>query len=247
VCGSVHRLTLNTHTSIGFAIPLRQLFAAAVVWKGWAYASLMALAKLLAAVWLFAAALLERRVAPASERTHDAPLALERRADSGSSAAPAAPERLREPSLWQANWRAALLLGLSLVARGEIGFIILNNARGERRAVLLCNRDLAAQVLTWTVVAADAGILSTDGSDARGAEAFNVGVWAIGASCSATSHRPLQRLTLIPPRSAEHAGRPAGRRLPPLGAARCACAAEWPLGLCAMSCCIRSITICRSI
>lgn len=49
------------------------------------------------------------------------------------------------------SWPPAMLLGLSLIARGEIGFIILNIAR-------------------------EAGIIGCGG---KGSEAFNVGIWSI--------------------------------------------------------------------
>lgn len=152
-------------SSIGLAIPVRQLFTPAVVWKGWVYACVMAFAKVLPGLWILLAQRLEGSVGKrlkASKRaerairchrrsTEPAEPAMACPAELGaaidielsvspqgppppSPAAAAPPAAQSEASLSGAtklSWRPALLLGLCLVSRGEVGFIIINLARGE--------------------------------------------------------------------------------------------------------------------
>ncbi|RPB11252.1 hypothetical protein P167DRAFT_554126 [Morchella conica CCBAS932] len=83
-------LTPFFFASIGFSIPITQLFAGSTVWRGIVYAALMALGKLLTGVWL-----LRFRVP--------------------------GPKSLYPPSI----------LGLAMIARGEIGFLIASVAEAR--------------------------------------------------------------------------------------------------------------------
>lgn len=94
-------------SSIGSAIPVRSMFTASTVWRGIIFAGLMALAKVAAGAWLLLADRLERR------KPNDIQLG------------PLDPSaELVEPPVWP----AALFLGVSLMSRGEIGYLIINIA-----------------------------------------------------------------------------------------------------------------------
>ncbi|PWN39134.1 hypothetical protein IE81DRAFT_350430 [Ceraceosorus guamensis] len=161
-------------SSIGMAIPVRQLFTPSVVWKGWVYACVMAFAKVLPGLWI----LLAQRLEGALSRRVEAPNHVTRTSPPQATFRPGA-ERLGEASdsialdvelraasqdftarasvvpsdgAVRSAWRPALLLGLCLVSRGEVGFIIINLAR-------------------------EAGILPA--SSPQGNDAFNIGIWAI--------------------------------------------------------------------
>ncbi|KAN0065614.1 hypothetical protein ACQY0O_000740 [Thecaphora frezii] len=109
---SDHVLVPFFFASIGSAIPVRRMFHPGTLWRGLAYASLMALAKLLAATWIGIAHLLERRFLPSPSPSAGRGIVVEDGDDDD-----------------KLPWSPALLLGLSLMARGEIGYLIINLAR----------------------------------------------------------------------------------------------------------------------
>ncbi|MCJ1268468.1 hypothetical protein MMC22_008356 [Lobaria immixta] len=105
--------------SIGFSIPIRQLFEGDIVWRGLVYTLLMLLGKLSTGLWLVRIAkkpgflsqdlTLERQVSPESTRSNRPPL-------------PVAVPR----SLYPAS-----VLGSAMVTRGEIGFLIASLAESQ--------------------------------------------------------------------------------------------------------------------
>lgn len=97
-------------SSIGSAIPVKSMFTASTVWRGIIFAGLMALAKVAAGAWLLLADRLERR------KPNDIQL--------GTLNPSAEEEGVQEPPVWP----AALFLGVSLMSRGEIGYLIINIA-----------------------------------------------------------------------------------------------------------------------
>lgn len=99
--------------SIGFAIPFRDVWAGRALWRGIVYALLMCAGKLVVGLWIPLYAL-SPRLARASLRALRA-----RRAR-----APLAPAGPVEAS-GADTAAAALLLGAAMVARGEIGLLIL--------------------------------------------------------------------------------------------------------------------------
>ena len=85
--------------SIGFSIPISQIFTGLIVWRGLVYSVLMIIAKLLCGAWL---------------------IRLSTNVASSGSDAPKQGSRLPRPiSLYPAS-----ILGCAMVARGEIGFLI---------------------------------------------------------------------------------------------------------------------------
>lgn len=143
------------------------MFTGVVAWRGFVYAGLMGTAKVMAGLWILPAdALLEWR----SGKSQRAPSGLELRAVEGRGREEDAAEK---KGLWERSWKVAFLLGVSLVARGEIGFLIINVARGGLSSVLLSCR--AADIIHAPT---EGGILAPDNSPTA-SEAFNVGTWAI--------------------------------------------------------------------
>lgn len=136
--------------SIGFAIPLRSLFGGMVVWKGFVYAGLMALAKAAAGLWLVVVDAVEGRRGGAATGRADMELERREREDQPvPSSMPGAVSVRDRPR----RWGAPLLLGCSLVARGEIGFLIVGLAQ---QAGLVGGSegmaDEALQVTVWALL-----------------------------------------------------------------------------------------------
>lgn len=134
--------------SIGFAIPLGSLFEGRVVWQGFVFGGLMLVAKALAGAWpaLFGyieeltaktCALHERAhqtsTSAASERRERELEITELREIAGLESS-LSERGLLSPTIATTQrkaiwWAPSLLLGLSLIARGEIGFLIIGLAR----------------------------------------------------------------------------------------------------------------------
>ncbi|KAI5840584.1 Cation/H+ exchanger, partial [Tricharina praecox] len=130
--------------SIGFSIPIRQMFAATTVWKGLVYSLLMVLGKLATGVWLLPVSpvlttvsqrLRELRklgVTPAPPIPHtpqSTPTTTTTEPKSSEAASPAiaAAEDAKPPkSLYPAS-----ILGLAMVARGEVAFLIASVAQSS--------------------------------------------------------------------------------------------------------------------
>ncbi|PWN87583.1 Sodium/hydrogen exchanger, partial [Acaromyces ingoldii] len=112
--------------SIGFAIPVKEMFSGEIVWKGFVYSGLMGLAKMLAGSPILVAeavARLKRR--RNFKKTGQSVPGEEAGAKENSRVEMAAAS---EEEKAEAAWPAALFVGSALVARGEIGFLIVNLA-----------------------------------------------------------------------------------------------------------------------
>ena len=116
--------------SIGFSIPISQMFTGSIVWRGIVYSILMALAKLLCGAWLMR---FSSHAAPAS-----------------GSDAQSKGRRLPKPK----SFYPASILGCAMVARGEIGFLIsaiaesrgfFSSARGDGSSELFL-------IVTWAIM-----------------------------------------------------------------------------------------------
>lgn len=153
---------LTEQASIGFAIPITQMFQGQVVWRGIVYTLLMALAKIVTGVWL-----LPITISPVSglvklKRAAKIPIAwctsrrkqeherkVPRRSNTGKKAtrlsrealstptsqqpsgAEARPPTLSENTLPGKQTRSlypASIVGLAMIARGEIGYLIASVA-----------------------------------------------------------------------------------------------------------------------
>ncbi|ODQ64546.1 Sodium/hydrogen exchanger [Nadsonia fulvescens var. elongata DSM 6958] len=105
--------------SVGFSIPIAQMFSGRLIWRGLIYALLMAVSKLVCGLWLI-------------------------RGKSSS------------PNLRNSSYYAAPLLGLSMVPRGEIGFLISSLAESKGifsngNSIVGASSDVYI-IVTWAVV-----------------------------------------------------------------------------------------------
>lgn len=114
----LHPLANTKQASIGFSIPIRQLFGGDIVWRGLVYTLLMLLGKLLTGLWLVKNTKrpdflsnnspLERQISPQSTRSN------------------------RPPSIeMPQSFYPASVLGTTMVTRGEIGFLIASLAESQ--------------------------------------------------------------------------------------------------------------------
>ncbi|MCJ1269047.1 hypothetical protein MMC22_008935 [Lobaria immixta] len=120
--------------SIGFSIPIRQLFEGDIVWRGLVYTILMLLGKLLTGLWLVRISkrsgvsspdmTLERQVSPQSTRPNR----------------PSQPPAAVSGSLYPAS-----VLGSAMVTRGEIGFLIASLAESQGIFTDSSSKSAAAQ------------------------------------------------------------------------------------------------------
>lgn len=94
-------------SSIGFSIPISQMFQGSVVWRGLVYSLMMTLAKLLCGVWLL-------RLSVDPTTSYDVN------------------NKNKFRKLPRLNfWNHALIVGCAMVARGEIGFLIAAIAQSQ--------------------------------------------------------------------------------------------------------------------
>jgi hypothetical protein len=161
--------------SIGAAIPVKDLFEGQAAWRGIVYTVLMFLGKLAAGGWVLVADAFghsrrRRRSKAGEERDHGAENGTAKQASSetitvdhqAQDQLPATDEsaaKLDDASRSQrtqlsSSLSPAIFLGLSLVARGEIGFLILAIAR-EGGIVGQETNELSLQaynVAVWAIV-----------------------------------------------------------------------------------------------
>lgn len=116
--------------SIGFSIPISQMFTGSIVWRGVVYTILMALGKLFCGLWLVR---LSKNVTPAAGHG--------RQGDGRNLPKP--------KSLYPAS-----ILGCAMVARGEIGFLI--SAVAESRGIFSSEgADASSElflIVTWAIM-----------------------------------------------------------------------------------------------
>ncbi|MCJ1423374.1 hypothetical protein MMC29_001257 [Sticta canariensis] len=117
----LHPFAKTRQASIGFSIPIRQLFGGDVIWRGLVYTILMLWGKLLTGLWMVRIAkrpgflsddlTLERQISPRSTRSNRS-----------NQPPPVAVPR----SLYPAS-----VLGTAMITRGEIGFLIASLAESR--------------------------------------------------------------------------------------------------------------------
>ena len=116
--------------SIGFSIPVSQMFKGSIIWKGIIYALLMAMAKLVCGVWL---------LRPLTSTAPTPPLGAQKKES-----------RLPKPrSIYPAS-----ILGCAMVARGEIGFLIsgLAESRGLFSSASASGPSEIFLIVTWAIM-----------------------------------------------------------------------------------------------
>ncbi|GAA5882769.1 hypothetical protein JCM1840_002356 [Sporobolomyces johnsonii] len=169
-----HVLVPLFFASIGFSIPFLQLWTGRVAWRGIVYALLMALGKVLAGAPILAVDLLRSDGGASRARAGEGRSRAEGAGAEGTAAAPSntdaekaaspprsispardGPARVRDGSLGSKlseSLPAAGFLGLALIARGEIGILVLqvayNSSSGSSSPVLSTEPYLVA---IWAV------------------------------------------------------------------------------------------------
>ncbi|KAF7863896.1 hypothetical protein EAF04_006861 [Stromatinia cepivora] len=130
--------------SIGFSIPITDMFSASIIWKGIVYSILMIIAKGLVSLVMYFGYFIKSWQKPKKTPSSRMPT----RQPESSAADTARPPHLE-----------ALLVGFAMVARGEIGFLIASLSRSSG-TLLLKNRDNTTiasgeavfLVIVWAVV-----------------------------------------------------------------------------------------------
>lgn len=126
--------------SVGAAIPIKEMFVGRIVWKGVLFSLLMIFAKISAGLWVFPLASL--KLWQDSEKKSGGGVEVQEESSDGvinltnineGSQEPEVRQngpQVREASVWDIPvWPCGLFLGMALVARGEIGYLIINIAR----------------------------------------------------------------------------------------------------------------------
>ncbi|KAG6887203.1 hypothetical protein C0992_000118, partial [Termitomyces sp. T32_za158] len=120
--------------SIGFAVPIREMFAPRVVWKGIVYTALMVSAKFLTGAWILLSSESFAGKATSTSTTTTANVTT-------NNARP-----VQAPDITRT--KAALLVGFAMVARGEVAFLIASIAQS---AGIFANSEIYA-VIVWAAV-----------------------------------------------------------------------------------------------
>ncbi|GAD97611.1 Na+/H+ antiporter [Paecilomyces variotii No. 5] len=158
--------------SIGFAIPITQMFRGAIVWRGIVYTILMFIAKVLTGLWLVRLEISVPRISiPVSWKKLARSCRLQRGKVSekptpsgqqpGQSEGSSRPPNKYEstPSKPSSRWPKprslypASILGTAMVARGEIGFLVssLAESKGIFSTAGTANSDIYL-IVTWAIM-----------------------------------------------------------------------------------------------
>ncbi|KXG49323.1 Cation/H+ exchanger [Penicillium griseofulvum] len=115
--------------SIGFAIPFVQLWTGGRIWRGVVYTLLMAFAKCIVGIWIPIWQV--AGVSKSKKESHEKQK--EKRQPKNESNSTSDEERgsQEKGNRWNRAWLAAALLGSAMVARGEIGLLIIEIGHNE--------------------------------------------------------------------------------------------------------------------
>jgi Kef-type K+ transport system membrane component KefB len=108
--------------SIGFAIPFLDLWTGGAIWKGVVYTLLMLVAKLVVGVWIPIWSIASHDPKKAKEGPHQSTNSGTGYALEATASSPYSPSR---GAALNSSTSPALLLGMAMVARGEIGLLIV--------------------------------------------------------------------------------------------------------------------------
>ncbi|KAJ5916778.1 Cation/H+ exchanger [Penicillium tannophilum] len=118
--------------SIGFAIPFVQLWTGKRIWRGVVYSLLMVSAKCVVGMWIPAWQIFTRN--PSHNRKDSSELGESHLQPGSREKSKSRDERQGEHAnghRWNRAWLAAALLGSAMVARGEIGLLIIEIGHNE--------------------------------------------------------------------------------------------------------------------
>ncbi|CAG7938355.1 unnamed protein product [Penicillium salamii] len=105
-------------SSIGFAIPFLDLWTGKGIWRGVVYTLLMAFAKFIVGIWV---PIWQLTMGNKSRK----------QAKGEKKRKPSHEEQIEHRNQWRRAWLAAALLGSAMVARGEIGLLIIEIGHNE--------------------------------------------------------------------------------------------------------------------
>ncbi|KAJ5334898.1 hypothetical protein N7452_007301 [Penicillium brevicompactum] len=110
-------------SSIGFAIPFVQLWTGKRIWRGVVYTLLMAFAKCVVGIWVPIWQIgMKGKSQSTDSQVRDKGEKKRKRSHS---------EQVEHKQQWKRAWLAAALLGSAMVARGEIGLLIIEIGHNE--------------------------------------------------------------------------------------------------------------------
>ncbi|KAJ5826635.1 Cation/H+ exchanger [Penicillium robsamsonii] len=115
--------------SIGFAIPFVQLWTGKRIWRGVVYTLLMAFAKCIVGIWVPIWQLAGSK--SHKERSHEQQKRRGERKNENNSTSNDGQSTQEKGTRWNRAWLAAALLGSAMVARGEIGLLIIEIGHNE--------------------------------------------------------------------------------------------------------------------
>lgn len=116
--------------SIGFAIPFLSLWTGEAVWKGILFSLLMVVAKFVVGIWI-AVATVSKKAGKKSGKQSVSPEDAEA-GESGEKITATKSNASSSPQgIWKSTWPPVLLLGAAMVARGEIGLLIIEIGYNE--------------------------------------------------------------------------------------------------------------------
>ncbi|KAF8848954.1 Sodium/hydrogen exchanger, partial [Acephala macrosclerotiorum] len=143
--------------SIGFSIPITDMFQGAIVWKGIVYSTLMIIAKGFVSLVIYSDHLIKlsksRTKASAARRDRNIPLRSIPRSQTSHASRGVPIESLKAPHA------DAMLVGFAMIARGEIGFLIASLSQSSGTLTLKNSSDGQSSggeaiflVIVWAVV-----------------------------------------------------------------------------------------------
>ncbi|KAJ5158080.1 Cation/H+ exchanger [Penicillium coprophilum] len=115
--------------SIGFAIPFVQLWTGKRIWRGIVYTLLMAFSKCIVGIWIPIWQLARLHKSHKNESSDQHKTRGEPKSENDSTSDDESTQR--KGDRWKRAWLAAALLGSAMVARGEIGLLIIEIGHNE--------------------------------------------------------------------------------------------------------------------
>ncbi|KAJ5970231.1 Cation/H+ exchanger [Penicillium vulpinum] len=117
-------------SSIGFAIPFVQLWTGKRIWRGVVYTLLMAFSKCVVGIWVPIWQLFGGSKSPNKE-SHGQQKRQGQPENEDSNISLEEKSKQEKGKRWNGAWLAAVLLGSAMVARGEIGLLIIEIGHNE--------------------------------------------------------------------------------------------------------------------
>ncbi|KAI2725965.1 hypothetical protein CBS147332_2852 [Penicillium roqueforti] len=116
-------------SSIGFAIPFLELWTGERIWKGIVYTLLMAFAKCVVGIWV---PIWQLALGGKSDtKLHEEQEIQGQQKIEGNNPSDEGQSDQEKGKTWERTWLATILLGSAMIARGEIGLLIIETGYNE--------------------------------------------------------------------------------------------------------------------